>query len=113
MQPVGFLVLAFLRKEARIVDLIVNSPSASLAEAFSLAIDLAAKDRGVCELSAATTAPPAIEAMGAAGMIRRGVAEVFLGDPRSNFSTRSPIEVNLTIGDGFYQQGEQPYFHTF
>ncbi len=112
-QPVGFLVLAFLRQEARIVDLIVNSPSASLAEAFSLAIDLASKDRGVYELSAATTAPPAIEAMTAAGMIRRGAAEVFLGDPRSNFSTTIPIEVNLTIGDGFYQQGEQPYFHTF
>lgn len=110
---VGLLVLAFLNKEARIVDLIVNTPAAPLAEAYSLAIDLAADHRGACELSAANSAPPAIDAMSAAGMIQRGVSEVFLGDPRKSFPPDFPIEANLTIGDGFYHQAAHPYFHTF
>ncbi len=110
---VGYLVLAFLRKVARIADLIVNTPAAPLAEAFSLAIDLAATDGDVCELDAASSAPPAIRAMGEAGMIRRDSYGIFLGDPRGSLPTDLPIEANLTIGDGFYQQSEQPYFHSF
>jgi hypothetical protein len=112
-RPVGVLVLAFLKHEARIADLIVNTTSAPLSEAFSLAIDLAAVDPGACELSAANSAPPAIQAMAAAGMTRREAAEVFLGDPRKSLPENLPIEINLTIGDGFYQQGPTPYFHSF
>jgi hypothetical protein len=110
---VGFVALSFLRKEARIVDLVVNEPSAPLAEAYSLAIDLAARHSDACELRAASSAPPAIRAMTAAGMIQRGVFEVFLGDPGKNFPPNLPVEVNFTIGDGFYQQAAQPYFYTF
>ena len=57
---VGALVMAFLRKEARIVDLVVNTASAPLAEAYSLAIDLAAAERDIYELSGASSAPPAV-----------------------------------------------------
>jgi hypothetical protein len=110
---VGFLALSFLRKEARIVDLVVNEPSAPLSEAYSLAIDLAARYSNACELRAASSAPPAVEAMTAAGMIQRGVFEVFLGDPGKNFPLELPVEVNFTIGDAFYQQAAEPYFYTF
>jgi hypothetical protein len=110
---VGFVALSFLRKEARIVDLVVNEPSASLAEAYSVAIDLAARHSDACELRAASSAPPAILAMTEAGMIQRGVFEVFLGDPGENFLLDLPVEVNFTIGDGFYQQAAEPYFYTF
>jgi hypothetical protein len=111
--PVGYLVLAFLRKEARIADLVLNTSSASLAEAYSLAIDLAQRHSDACELRAASSAPPAIQAMAASGMIRRGVFEVFLGDPGKNFPLNLAVEVNLSIGDGFYQQAAHPYFYTF
>ena len=110
---VGFLALSFLRKEARIVDLVVNQPSAPLAEAYSLAIDLAMRQSHACELRAASSAPPAIQAMAAAGMIERAVFEVFLGDPGKSFPSDLPVEVNFTVGDGFYQQAAQPYFYTF
>jgi hypothetical protein len=111
--PAGALILAFLRKEARIVDLVVNTASAPLAQAYSLAIDLAARQPGVYEIGGASSAPPAIQAMREAGMIQRGVCEVFLGDPGKIFPPNLPLEVNLTIGDGFYQQAKRPYFHTF
>jgi hypothetical protein len=110
---VGFLALAFLRKEARIADLVLNTLSAPLAEAYSLAIDLAQRNSDACELRGASSAPPAIQAMTAAGMIPRGVFEVFLGDPGKNFPPNLPVEVNFTIGDGFYQQAARPYFYTF
>ena len=110
---VGFLVLCFLRKEARIVDLVVNEPSAPLSEAYALAIDLAARHSDACELRAASSVPPAIRAMAAAGMIQRGIFEVFLGDPSKSFPPDLPVEVNFTIGDGFYQQAAEPYFYTF
>jgi hypothetical protein len=109
----GILVLAFLPREVRIVDLIVTTPSAPLAEAFSLAIDLAAEDSDVFELSAGSSALPVIQAMTEAGMIPRGVAGVLLGDPQKRFPAQLPLEVNLTNGDGFFQRGKQPYFHTF
>jgi len=111
--PAGLLVLAFLRHEARIVDLVVNTQAAPLAEAFSLAIDLAAQHKDACELNGASSAAPVIRAMADAGMIPRGASEVFLGDPRKNFPKDLPIEVNLTIGDGFYLQSNQPYFRSF
>jgi hypothetical protein len=110
---VGFLALSFLRKEARIVDLVLNTPSIPLAEAYSMAIDIAQRHSDACELRGASSAPPAIQAMGAAGMIKRGVFEVFLGDPGKNFPQNPPVEVNFTIGDGFYQQAAQPYFYAF
>jgi hypothetical protein len=110
---VGLLVMAFLHQEARIADLVVNTTAAPLAEAFALAINLAEKEGGAYELSAASSAPSAMQAMAEAGMIRRGTAEVFLGDPQRSFPEERPIEVNLTIGDGYYQQGKRPYFHTF
>lgn len=110
---VGFLVLCFLHREARIADLVVNTPSAPLCEAYSLAIDLAQRQSDACEVRGASSAPPAIQAMSSAGMIARGVFEVFLGDPGKNFPLDRPPEVNFTIGDGFYQQAAQPYFYTF
>jgi hypothetical protein len=109
----GILVLAFLNKEARIVDVVLSAPNAPLSEAYSLAIDLAARESDACELSAASSAPPQFRALTAAGFIIRGHSDVFLGDPRKHFPPDVPIEANLTIGDGFYQQSERPYFHTF
>jgi hypothetical protein len=109
----GFLVLAFLRSEVRIVDLVISTPSAPLAEAFALAIDLAAQDREACEVSGASSAAPVIHAMVDAGMIPRGTSEIFLGDPGRVFPRKQPIEVNLTIGDGFYLQATPPSFLSF
>jgi hypothetical protein len=111
--PAGLLVLAFVPKEARIVDLIVNAPDLPLAEAYSLAIRLAAQNTDACELRAASSAPQAIEAMAAAGLIPRGADEVTLGDPQKAFAGDLPIEANLSIGDGFYRHGKKPYFYTF
>jgi hypothetical protein len=112
-EPVGLLVMAFLSKEARITDLVVNTAAAPVAEAFALAVNLAEKDGKAYELSAASSAPSVMQAMAEAGMIRRGAADVFLGDPQKSFPEERPIEVNLTIGDGYYQEGNRTYFHTF
>jgi hypothetical protein len=109
----GLLVLAFVPKEARIVDLVLNTRDAPLAEAYSLAIGLAEQHADACELRASSSAPQAIEAMRAAGMIPRGVDEVTLGDPQKAFPDDVPIEANLSIGDGFYRHGKKPYFYTF
>jgi hypothetical protein len=111
-RPVGFAAIIFLRKIARIVDLVVDTVEAPLAEAYSLAIDLAAEEREAYEIAGASSAPPVIEAMGAAGMIARGASDVFFGDPHKCFPN-PPIEANLTIGDGFYQQDWKVYFRTF
>jgi hypothetical protein len=110
---VGFAALCFLNKEARIADLVVNTPAAPLSEAYSLAIDLALRHSDACEVRGASSAPQAIQAMTSAGMIRRGVFEVFLGDPGKNFPLDRPPEVNFSVGDGFYQQAARPYFYTF
>ncbi len=112
-EPAGALALAFVKKEARILDLTVDTTRAPLSEAYSLAIDLAARERDACEVSAASSAPPVVAAMIEAGMIARGKSDVFLGDPKKLFPAGIPIEVNLSIGDGFYQQPKRPYFHTF
>ena len=111
--PAGLLILAFVPKEARIVDLTLNTPSAPLAEAYSLAIELAQQHTDACELHAASSVPPAIEAMSAAGMIPRGADEIALGDPQKTFPSDLPIEANLSMGDGFYRRGKRPYFYTF
>jgi hypothetical protein len=110
---VGLLVLAFIPKTARIVDLVVNTRDVPLAEAYSLAIDLAAEEDDACEICAASSAPQLIEAMAAAGMIRRGADDVDLGDRKKAFPEAIPIEANLSMGDGFYRRGKEPYFHTF
>jgi hypothetical protein len=110
---VGMVALAFLRHETRIVDLVVHSASAPLTEAFSVAIDLAAQDRDACELVGASSVAPAIQAMVDAGMIPRKTSDVFLGDPHKRLPQDLPIEVNLTIGDGFYLQENKPYFLSF
>jgi hypothetical protein len=107
---VGVLVLAFLRHEARIVDLVVNQPSAPLTEAYSLATDLAAQDRDACELIGANSIAQVIEAMTGAGMVPRVTSDVFFGDPCKSFQPNLPIETNLTIGDGFYLESSRPYF---
>jgi hypothetical protein len=112
-RPVGLLALNFMPMEVRVVDLVINTPSAPLAEAFSLAIDLAARQPDVFELSAASSAAPVVQAMGDAGMIPRGISEVFLGDPGKSFPPGLPIEANLTIGDGFYLQVATPHFYTY
>jgi hypothetical protein len=110
---VGLVVLAFLRKQTRIVDLVVNTASAPLAEAFSVAIDLAAQDRDACELVGASSAAPVVQAMVDAGMIPRGRSDIFFGDSHKRFPPNLPIEVNLTVGDGFYLQENQPGFLSF
>jgi hypothetical protein len=110
---VGLVVLAFLPKEARIVDLIVNTASAPLAEAFSLAIDLAAQDRDACELVGGSSAAPVIQAMADAGMIPRTTSPIFFGDPHKSFPQNVPIEVNLSVGDAFYLRGSKPSFLSF
>jgi hypothetical protein len=111
--PAGVLVLIFLDKQVRIVDLVVNTPSAPLAEAFSLAIDVATRESNACELNAASSATPVIQAMADAGMIPRGTSEIFLADPNKLFPASTPVEANLTIGDGYYLQTKQPGFSTF
>jgi hypothetical protein len=110
---VGLVVLAFLQGETRIVDLVVHSASAPLAEAFSVAIDLAAQDRNACELVGGSSAAPVIQAMVDAGMIPRKTCDIFWGDPHKSFPPDLPVEVNFTVGDAFYLAGDRPYFLTF
>ena len=91
----------------------MNTRDVPLAEAYSLAIDLAAREGDACELCAASSAPQLVEAMAAAGMIRRGADDVDLGDRKKAIPEAIPIEANLSMGDGFYRHGKKPYFHTF
>jgi hypothetical protein len=112
-KPAGIVVIAFLRGVARIVDLTLADGGTPLAEAYALTLRLASTDRQVCEVIAASSAPPVVRALEAAGFIARGESLVMAGDPLQRLSSVPPIEVNLTIGDGYYLQAKTNYFHTF
>lgn len=112
-EPAAILVLAFLRGETRIVDLTLAKAEAPLAEAYAVAIGIASRNPGSHELAGASSVPAVAEAMRQAGMIPRGESIVLAGDPHQRLSGNHPIEVNLTVGDGFYLQSKEIYFQTF
>lgn len=110
---VGVLAISFVAKEARITDLVVNTASAPLAEAYSLAMELAHRNGEACEVRGASSNPRAVDAMAQAGMIPRGGEEIALGDPRNVFPQNVVLETNLSNGDGYFRHGKRPYFFTF
>ena len=111
--PVGVLILGFFGAQARIVDLVVKAGAVSLAEAYSVAIDLASRETGVCELAGASSVAANVQAMVDAGMLCRRKLDVFFGDVSKSFRPEVPIEINLTIGDGFFFVDETTSFLTF
>ena len=97
--------------QARIADVRLRSSiPAEWANAYRLAVSIAAEDPSICEVMTIGSTPLASEALQACGFKDRGSVPFFFADPKKKLVEAPPIFINLIDGDGAYlHDPEYPY----
>jgi hypothetical protein len=105
----GYFLLCRMGGQSRIADLRVCE-GASLAEAYSVAIDRAAADPEICEIVAVSSTAWTAEALGRNGFRLRGERPLWLRDPGHRLPAESPLLLQALESDSFFLRDlENPF----
>jgi hypothetical protein len=108
-RPCGFLVMARVGRQARLVDWQVEPAGPeSWRAALALAVRVASRDSGAHELLTAASVPGLEQALAANGFRPRAQKPIFLHDRDKLLAGQPPLQVHMADADAFflYSEGE-------
>lgn len=99
-QPVGYCLLAHVRRECRIAEIWVNSSAAEdWASAYTVAVDLAAD---AIQVTAGCSTAVSQQALESAGFRLSGRQPIYVKDPTGALAPELAVSMSLLETDGFY-----------
>jgi hypothetical protein len=107
----GCAILACAGPQVRIVDIVTESVTDHTA-ALAALVRTAAALPGVSEIAAASSLPDQQWALIHCGFRVRKSSPVFVADPSKKLRESDTLEINLSIGDAFYQSDPEHPFLT-
>jgi hypothetical protein len=107
----GYFLLAQVGRQARIVDIRLDSEDRELLQAIGvLAMRTAAGDAETCEIVAASSVAIGGELWLQAGFVQREADPIFCYDPRNLVGSTLPLDLSLADGDlCFFSDPRSPY----
>ncbi len=107
----GYFLLAQVGRQARIVDIRVNTEERESRQAIcALAVRAAADEPETCEIVAASSVGIAGELWLQAGFVQREADPIFYYDPRNLVGSALPLDLSLADGDlCFLSDPRSPY----